>query len=224
MSAQRQVVRPRRSEGGSPAAVGGADVTRLPSYQEGYRDGHDAGYRDGHALGVAEGREQGAAQAALEERERAQVRAQVDASERLTRDQRYEAVARTLDERIDAALVELATRLEVSGHQVVHLGVELAVALAGRELALADEPARAALERALALAPDSPTVVARMHPSDVALADWDRPGLEVVADHTVEPGGCIVEAGDTTVDAQLSGAVERLRAVVAELSPRSEHP
>jgi len=104
----------------------------------------------------------------------------------------------------------------------VHLAVELAALLAGRELELADEPARAALERALALVPDAPAVVARMHPSDVALADWERPGVEVVADETVEPGGCVVVAGDTTVDAQLSGALERLRAVVDELPVTKE--
>jgi flagellar biosynthesis/type III secretory pathway protein FliH len=37
----------------------------------------------------------------------------------------------------------------------------------------------------------------------------------VVADPTVEPGGAMVEIGSTTIDSQLSRALERVRAVIA---------
>ncbi len=38
--------------------------------------------------------------------------------------------------------------------------------------------------------------------------------LTVVADPTVEPGGALVEVGATTIDSQLSRALERVRAVI----------
>ena len=38
--------------------------------------------------------------------------------------------------------------------------------------------------------------------------------VHVVADPTVEPGGAKVEIGSTTIDSQLSRALERVRAVI----------
>ena len=61
--------------------------------------------------------------------------------------------------------------------------------------------------------------VARLSPDDAdtigELADLSpsRP-LTVVADPTVEPGGAMVEIGSTTIDSQLSRALERVRAVI----------
>jgi flagellar biosynthesis/type III secretory pathway protein FliH len=36
----------------------------------------------------------------------------------------------------------------------------------------------------------------------------------VVADPTIEPGGAMVEIGSTTIDSQLSRALERVRALI----------
>ena len=47
------------------------------------------------------------------------------------------------------------------------------------------------------------------------LADlWPSGPLTVVADPMVEPGGALVEVGSTTIDSQLSRALERVRAVI----------
>ena len=111
--------------------------------------------------------------------------------------------------------------------------VELAMAIAhtviGREIDTAIDPGRDALVRALALAPDRGAAIARFHPDDVAQLG-DVTGLvgsrelEIVADHRVERGGCVLDVGPARVDAQLSGALERISAELstAELV-RDEH-
>ena len=62
--------------------------------------------------------------------------------------------------------------------------------------------------------------VARLSPDDAAtigeLTDLaPSRSLTVVADPAVEPGGALVEIGSTTIDSQLSPALERVRAVIA---------
>ncbi len=69
----------------------------------------------------------------------------------------------------------------------------------------------------------------RVHPDDVAtLPDLSGAlaggSVTVVADPTVEPGGCLAEAGDRTVDARLSTALERLREVLARERPPGPGP
>ena len=65
--------------------------------------------------------------------------------------------------------------------------------------------------RALALAPAGDAVV-RLHPDDIATAGGDfARDLTILADPTVEPGGCIVEIGACTIDAQISTALDRVR-------------
>lgn len=79
-----------------------------------------------------------------------------------------------------------------------------------------ETPAGSALARALALAPQGPELVARIHP-DAGLSDDDvamltaRTGVALVHDHTVDPSGCVVEVGSCTIDAQLSSALARVR-------------
>ena len=88
------------------------------------------------------------------------------------------------------------------------MSVRIAEALVGRHLELAAAPALDAVHRALALLPRQAAATVRVHPDDVAtLPDLTDalPGgsVVVVADPTVEPGGCVAEAGDRTVDARL---------------------
>ena len=127
---------------------------------------------------------------------------------------------------LEAAVRDLAARdalaLDELTDEAFRVGVELAVELVGRELRAMDEPVREAIGRALTLLPERGTPVVRVHPADLATATeaveaellvWHG-DASVVPDHGVERGGCVVEVGDCRIDAQLSSAIDRLRAVL----------
>lgn len=103
---------------------------------------------------------------------------------------------------------------------VVEAAFDLARAVVGRELELARHPGRDALARALALAPEGVAVAARLHPDDLAAlgeaTDLAPAGCELtlVPDPAVEPGGCLLDAGATRIDAQIGPALERVRAAL----------
>ena len=102
---------------------------------------------------------------------------------------------------------------------VPHFTFELLEALFGREALLAVDPAREAVVRALTLDESALPAVVRLHPDDAAtvgdLTDLaPSRSLTVVADSAVEPGGALVEVGSTTIDSQLSRALERVRVVL----------
>jgi flagellar assembly protein FliH len=107
---------------------------------------------------------------------------------------------------------------------VLQAAVELTETLLGRELALATEPGMDALRRSLDLLPVGRPVTVRLHPADSsavrdALAAMPAGELGrdviVVADPSIEPGGCIADCDATRVDAQLSTALDRVRQVLA---------
>jgi flagellar assembly protein FliH len=162
----------------------------------------EAGFQRGYQEGLAEGRAAGAAEAAA-------------ACARLER------AARALA----AAAAELAARqaLELVGLEddLAGAALELAAAVVGRELDVAAFPGADALARALSLAPAGVVAVARLHPDDAASVDpatvdgdVDAGRLRIVADPGVERGGCVLEAGDCRIDAQLGPALARARAVL----------
>jgi flagellar assembly protein FliH len=115
-----------------------------------------------------------------------------------------------------AAYEERSTQLESA---VPRFAFELLESLFGRESVLAVDPGREAVARALAMDEGTRPAVARLSPVDVDtigdLVDLaaSRP-VTVVADPMVEPGGAVVEIGSTTIDSQLSRALERMRAVI----------
>ena len=158
--------------------------------------GYEAGYADG----------QRDAEAAAKEVERSSV-ARVDNA--------VTALGRSVDA-ARSAYEERSAQLESAVPRFVF---ELLETLFGRESVLAVDPGREAVARALALDESSLPVVARLSPDDAEtigelteLAPC-RP-LTVVADPTVEQGGAMVEIGSTTIDSQLSRALERVRAVI----------
>jgi flagellar assembly protein FliH len=164
------------------------------------RRGYDDGYRAGMAEGLAAGRAAMATESAI-------------------------AVAR-----LEAAVVALAEAaadlrrrqaLELAGLEdaLARAAVDLATAIIGRELEVSASPGADALARALALVPAGCTALARLHPADAeSLGDApaaEAPGvLTLIADPAVEPGGCILEVGDSRIDAQLSPALDRVRAAL----------
>ena len=159
------------------------------------RRGYDSGYREGMAEGLAAGR---AAMAA----ESAAVLA------------RLEAVIRSLDEA--ASDLHRRQALELAGleNALAQAAVDLASAIIGRELQVAQSPGADALARALALVPAGATATARLHPADAALITDAPGGLRIISDPAVESGGCILDVGDSRIDAQLGSALDRARAAL----------
>ncbi|MDQ1539110.1 MAG: flagellar assembly protein FliH [Actinomycetota bacterium] len=103
---------------------------------------------------------------------------------------------------------------------VARMAVTIAEVLIGRHLELGSWQALDAVQRALALAPRQSEAIVRIHPDSAqGLIDLSgaMPGgsVTVVPDSSVEIGGCIVEAGNRTIDAQLGPALERLREVLS---------
>lgn len=122
------------------------------------------------------------------------------------------AAVRSFEERRQRSFDDLTTEVA----QFAYATVE---AMLDRELQLAASPARDAIERALRMAPDRVHAIVRVNPDDVELiGEIDERSVgrsvEIVADATVERGGCVVRADDCEVDAQFGAALHRLRSVL----------
>ena len=170
-----------------------------------FGDGVADGDRErGYAAGYAEGQAAAADEFRQAERQRD---AEVERSLRAL-GTAVDTAARALDERVDA----LARALPGLVFDVVE-------ALVGRELAVAVDPGRDALARALVLRPGREAVVARLHPDDVArLGDLaglgDGREISVVSDPTVSAGDAVVEIGPSRVESRMADALERVRSVL----------
>ena len=168
------------------AAVGRAAAEAT---RRGFRDGHDAGYRAGHNEGVRAARDE--------------TRAAVTA---------LQAAATDMGQRV-------ATDLDAAAHTIAAAALQLAEAIIGRHIEAAADPGADALARALALAPATP-LIARLHPEDVALLDTsllpDDGHVVITSDPTIERGGCVLEGGATTIDAQVGPALERARQAIVD--------
>jgi flagellar assembly protein FliH len=157
--------------------------------------GFDEGYRAGMAEGLAAGR------AAMSAESAAHLA-------------RLEALIRSLDEA--AADLRRRQALELAGLEdaLARTAVDLASAVIGRELQVAASPGADALARAMGLVPAGATALARLHPADAALVTETPTGVTILADPAIEPGGCILEVGDSRIDAQLGSALDRVRAAL----------
>lgn len=167
-----------------------------------------AGHADGFELGRAEGREAGRNEAIAEM-----------ASSRASFAEAATAALAALTQAATELRAREARSLADIEDAVLAAAFDLATALVGRELELAVDPGREALSRALLLAPDGGQAVAHLHPDDVATlgahADL-APGREVtvVPDGAVERGGCVLEVGESRIDAQLGTALARVKEVL----------
>lgn len=102
---------------------------------------------------------------------------------------------------------------------VVLLATALAAELIGRELRSVDGAVIDALARVAGLTPDRGAPVVRVHPDDASTAqeavDADLVHLSadvvVLADPSVERGGCVVEVGACRIDGQVGPALDRMR-------------
>jgi flagellar assembly protein FliH len=109
-----------------------------------------------------------------------------------------------------------AEALRADVHDAMALVVEVAEALIG---ALPPRVSAHRIAEALALAPEDELATIHLHPDDAETAFSLPVDAKVVADESVERGGCIVEVGPTRIDAQLGTALGRLRNVL-EVPPR----
>jgi flagellar assembly protein FliH len=104
---------------------------------------------------------------------------------------------------------------------VIELAVALATEIVGREVAASDAPVRDALTRALRLVPSRTAPIVVVHPDDLATASDALAGdpswgatVELVADGSIEPGGCVVEVGECRIDGQVGPAIARVRSAL----------
>ena len=161
--------------------------------------------RDGFDAGRAEGFEQG-------------YTAGIEAARQHT--ELLAGLVQRLGHAADALMAREATARESIEDQVVATAVTIAEALVGHEIAQPDGRGRAAIARALAIAPEFGLVTARLNPADVALLGDPAAlglgrGLELVSDPSVDPGDCIVDVGACRVDARIGAALERVREVLS---------
>lgn len=190
-----------------------ADDLLGPSHDAGYEAGYFAGFGEGRAVGYADGYQAGNEAAAL-------------AAERSSREREAllkEALA-ALYAAAEACNGRMGVTVEEVEEAIVTAAVEIGEALLGRELTIANDIGKVALARALALAPNSRPVRAFLNPQDIATigsVEDVAPGrsVEILGDPSVEPGGCVLEAGPTKVDAQLDAAIRRVRRVLDRFEP-----
>jgi flagellar assembly protein FliH len=157
------------------------------------------GYDDGYQAGVAEGLAAGRAAAV---------------AETAGTIARVEALGRSLAEAADDLRRRQALELTGLEDSLARAAFDIATAVVGRELQLSSSPGSDALARALALVPAGCIATARLHPEDVAALGALPDPVTVIADPAVEPGGCILEVGDSRIDAQLGPALDRVRAAL----------
>ena len=179
------------------------------------RQAVEHGHAEGHRAGYAAGMEVAAAEALVAAEQAARVAAAAEAR----RDVRLEESVAVLATAAEAFRRREAVSLADIEHAVTDLAVRIARAVLDREHLLSDDPGREAVTRALALAPEDCPATVRLHPDDAAtLSDLEAVSggrrLTVVADASVERGGCVVDAAGRQVDAQIGPALARVEAAL----------
>lgn len=177
-------------------------VRESPSLEQQFENAHREGFEAGYAEGLA----------------KAKVEAAVLREKDLRRaDVALGALSAALGE-IKAA--ERMIRVEVQNRASM-LAFELLQQLIGRELKLSANPVRDAIVRALALESTNLSATIRINPSDVEFVNEVADVVlereySVRPDHSVEPGGAIVEIGSAEIDAQISSALKRVGKVLLD--------
>lgn len=189
------VFRPRGRRGAEsdPAARCATERAAAEAVERGWKAGHAAGWQAGFEQATAAAaRDVGRALASLS------------------------AAAEELRRRSAVDLAEAEDAI-VAG------AIELAGLIISHEVAAAADPGADAIARALSLVPGDAGVKIRLAPADADRLDPGAvPGSRevlLVADPSVEPGGCVVEAGTTSIDAQLGAALDRVRAFLLDGGP-----
>jgi flagellar assembly protein FliH len=183
-----------------------------PAEEQGYRDGYEVGHADGFVEGRAMGHADG-----YQAGNQAAADAALAASQE--REERLRLALAALTSVAEECAARQAVGIADLERTVVDAVFELTETLLGRELSRARTGGRDAVLRALDLVRGHGPITARLHPDDIdTVGDLAVlvPGrsIELLADPSVEPAGCIVEAGAQRVDAQLGAAIERAKRVL----------
>jgi flagellar assembly protein FliH len=143
--------------------------------------------------------------------------------------QRRVTVARVAFETATAAIQQAsADRVRLDSTELAELTYGLTEALVGRELDADPSAWKDAVSRALHGVEPTLDVTLRLHPTDAEHAtDGELANLRlgdgravptaavrVVADNSVEPGGCVAEIGPGRIDAQIGSALQRVAAAL----------
>jgi flagellar assembly protein FliH len=176
---------------------------RRQAVEQGSAEGHRAGYAAGMALAAAE------AAVAAEQA------AQVAAADQARREAELDRATALLAAAAEAFRQRDATAIADIEGVVTELALQIARTVLDRELAVSENPGREAVRRALSLAPPDCPATVRVSPVDAEnLGDLEALGagrsLVVVADPTIEPGGCVVDAAGRQVDARIGPALGRV--------------
>lgn len=171
----------------------------------------------GYSTGWAEGRRAAEHQA----RDAAHQAAEQQALAEQRREAEHRAACENLARAAaDFARVTAEVCAQVEDHTLA-LAAVLTEELLGHELAVATHPGLDAVRRALALAPRESVARIRVSAAEgieaglAELVDLN-PTVVVIADPALRRGEAVVEADRFVVDARVSGAMERVRAVLLE--------
>lgn len=187
-------------------------LAELPAPQ--FRPSGGSGTHDGpRTQAFAEGRRAGFEEGRFEGRERGAIEARAELSREIVE------LGLSLHHATNDIGIQLAELADHMSRTVIDLALEIAAAVVDHEISVADSPGRAALARAIAVAPDRAELIARLHPDDAALlADAAElaPGrsVTVVADPSIGRGGCLLDAGGSRIDAGVDTAFSRVRAAL----------
>ncbi|MCP3911072.1 MAG: hypothetical protein GY713_08985 [Actinomycetia bacterium] len=154
----------------------------------------ERGHAEGFKRGMEEGHEQGLTSS------RAEVHTALDG---------LDAAAGQLKAEAEKLQIEMDDKL-------LDLALEVVQVLLDRELEVAEHLGNDALRRALRVAPPVGDIRARLNPIDLAALAGDGDPVdprvvELVADHSLDRGDCMLEVGSTLIDARISTALARFR-------------
>lgn len=187
------------------------------------RQARERATAEGYAAGWAEGLQAGRDALGEQERQAAADQRRADAERRAALNQAVSAL-RAATDRLAEQNVALTEELE---HTSLALALHIAEAVVDREIRLGHAAAEA-VSRALAHVPEQVPLTVRLHPDDyrtltagAPLTDavpqasgWD---VTLAPDPSLEPGDAVAQWQDTTVDARLSRAWERVREVLGDV-------
>jgi flagellar assembly protein FliH len=173
----------------------------------------------GYAAGWAQGRREAQAAAQAQADRDALAVEEVMAAQSEQVDRAIRGIVRAADE-LERRAVPAITDIE---NTIAETALQVAAAVLAHEVRTATEPGRAALARALALAPERRPVVVRLNPADrmtIGLGDgvtemvMDGRTVTLVDDPKMQPGDAVAICDATTIDARLGPALERVREVL----------
>ncbi len=226
-----------RRSGGDPRLV---DPRLEQAFAEAAETVRAAARAEGYAAGWAAGRRSAAAAAAAEAAQERATRQAVEARRAAAHAAAVAALHRAADEHARRAV----PTYEQAADAVAATAFAVVEELLGRELALARDPGRDAVRRALSMLPDGlpaglparlpdrlaagsaggPPVIVRLHPADAAALSAPAdvpdvpelpPGVTVVPDPGLARGDAVADCGPCHVDARLGAALARVREVLA---------